>query len=40
MSVFDDQMDDWFENDCHGNIEDYDGAGNYDGDEPFEEDEK
>ena len=28
MSVFDDQMDDWFANDCQGNPSDYDGAGN------------
>ena len=28
MSVFDDQFEDWMENDCQGNIEDYDGAGN------------
>lgn len=28
MSVFDDQMDDWFDNDCQGDPSDYDGAGN------------
>lgn len=27
MSVFDDQMDDWFDNDCQGSPSDYDGAG-------------
>jgi hypothetical protein len=36
MSVFDDQMDDWFANDCQGSPSDYDGAGNigYWADEP------
>lgn len=28
MSVFDDQMEDWFDNDCQGSPSDYDGAGN------------
>lgn len=29
MSFFEDQMDAWFDNDCKGSPDNYDGAGNF-----------
>ena len=48
MSAFEDQMDDWFDNDCQGQPSDYDGAGNVgtwsdlelDDNENYEEDDE